>query len=85
MAILSDADRLEIWAEFMQEISGDGDPIAVTKADLRAAFNALDDWLDDNAASANIAIPQPARNALTSAQKARILMHVIRRRFLAGS
>jgi len=53
----------------------------VTKADLRAAFNDLDTFLNDNAAAINTAIPQP----LTTEQKARLLMEVVRRRYLTGA
>ena len=41
MAVLTDEQRKEIWAEFMERLSGDRDPIAgLTKADLRAAVDA---------------------------------------------
>ena len=79
MAVLSDADRQEIWAKWMREnteVSGN-----LTKADLRAAVNAVDVWADSNQASFNTAIPQPARNALTTKQKVRMLMDVVTRRF----
>lgn len=81
MAVLSDADRAAEWAELMRDLSAAGEPCAVTKADLRAALNAADTWVDDNAASFNAAIPQPARGALTASQKARLLMRVVRRRY----
>lgn len=82
MAALPDTDRIAIWADFMRELSSAREPIAVTKADLRAAFNAVDDWVEANAASLNAAIPQPARGALTRQQKARLLTAVVRQRFL---
>lgn len=85
MAVLSDNDRTETWAELMREWSNAREPVSVTKADLRAAVDAIDTWLNDNAASANTAIPQPARGALTTAQKARLLMFVVRRRYLSGA
>lgn len=82
MATLPEADRAAIWAEFMRDLSSAREPIAVTKGDLRAAFNAVDDWVEANAASLNAAIPQPARAALTRQQKARLLQMVVRQRFL---
>jgi len=81
MAVLSDAERFALWAQWMQDNTG---PIAITKAELRAAFNAADQWAEDNAASCNTALPQPARASLTATQKARILTYVIRRRFEIG-
>jgi hypothetical protein len=81
VALLSDSDRAAIWAEFMRD--ADSPFGALTKADLRAAFNAADAWADTNSASFNTALPQPARGVLTAKQKAKLLMYVIARRFLA--
>lgn len=84
MAVLTDPDRIDVWADWMREISAAHEPCSITKPELRAAVNALDQWLSDNAASANAAIPLPARTSLTTAQKARLMMLVIRKRYLAG-
>ena len=84
MATLTDAQRRELWAEYMREISNERELINVTKQDLRAAVDALDEFLHSNAAAINAAIPQPARGQLTAAQKARLLMYVIRQRYLTG-
>lgn len=81
MAVLTDEDRVEIWARFMRENT---EPIAVVKADLRAAFNGADDYLHNNAAGMNTAIPQPARAGLTTSQKAHIYQLVIDLRFRRG-
>jgi hypothetical protein len=81
VAVLSNAERAALWAEFMrttENIAGIG---AVTKADLRAAVDAVDQWCEDNATAFNTAIPQPARGALTSRQKAALLVYVTRRRW----
>jgi len=84
MAILSAADRLAGYQAFVQEFMRLGGTATITKAELRAAFDALDQWLSDNAASANAAIPLPARSALTTQQKALLMQEVIRRRYLSG-
>lgn len=82
MAVLSDTERFNGTADCMRhEIASFG---ALTKADLRAAFNALDDFMNTNASAINTAIPQPARSQLTTAQKARMLNEVVRRRYIAG-
>ena len=78
MAVLADSDRVALWAQWMRDNTG---TISIVKADLRAAVNAIDDWVDANAASFNTAIPQPARANLTVKQKAMLLMYVIKRRF----
>lgn len=84
MAALSDADRRKLWADYMQEISADREPIAITKNDLLAAVNALDTFFSDNAATINQALPQPARSSLTMQQKARLLIFVVRQRYLGN-
>lgn len=78
MAVLGDSERFEVWAQVMRELPMPG----VTKPELRAAVNALDTWLNDNAAAANAALPQPARGVLTVEQKAALLSYVIARRYL---
>jgi len=82
MAVLTDASRREIWAKWMRE---NEDPVSIVKSDLRAAFNALDDFMNTNATAVNNAIPEPAKSSLSTPQKARILMEVIRQRFVKGS
>lgn len=88
MAVLTDADRKDIWASIMrqEEISVKLTP-AVTgllKLELRAAVDAIDQWISDNAASFNAAIPQPARSALSSSQKAAILSYIASKRYKSG-
>lgn len=86
MAVMSAAERAACSAELIREISSaNQNPGAVTKADVRAAVDALDTWLNDNAATINLAIPQPVRAQFSTQQKARLLLAVIRRRFITGA
>lgn len=86
MAVLSDTDRQPLWAEFMRDVSNRREPFgALTKAQLRDAVNALDDYLNTNAAAINAAIPQPARAQLTTPQKALLLQYVVAKRYLTGA
>lgn len=81
MAVLSNADRLAIWGEFMrtaENILGAG---GLTKAELRAAVDAVDQWCDDNTSSFNTAIPLPARTTLSARQKSALLRYVTFRRW----
>lgn len=78
MAELTTEQRRALWAAYMRQ---NDEPCGITKADLRAAVDALDTWLDANAATINQAIPQPARGALTASQKARLLTMVVTARF----
>jgi hypothetical protein len=79
MAVLSDNDRAQINRDFMRECT---EAFAgVLQADLRAAVNGLDDYFDINAAAINLAIPQPARSALTLTQKSLLVRFVIAKRY----
>ena len=79
MAALSDNDRATLHAEFMR-VRDNVLALGITKAELRAALNAADDWADANASSFNTALPQPARGAMTSKQKTLLLSYVILKR-----
>ena len=85
MANMTSEQRAALWTTYMQDISDAREPCAITKQQLRAAVDALDVWLDANAAAINTAIPQPARGSLTAPQKARLLTYVIRQRYLVGA
>jgi hypothetical protein len=79
MAILSTADRAALHGDWMR---ANTIPCgALTKAQLRAAIDAIDQWVDDNATAFNNAIPQPARGALSTKQKAHLLASVVERRW----
>lgn len=81
MALLDEPNRRDAWAAFQREESQEQVPMGLLKADLRAAVDAVDAWVEANAASLNTAIPLPARAALTARQKAKLLMAVVERRF----
>lgn len=77
MAVLPDLDRNRIWRWFMRR---NPEPCAFTKADLRAAVDACDSWIDSNTTSFNTALPQPFRGAATTQQKTLLLCYVAMRR-----
>lgn len=82
MSILSDPDREDVWAQTMRDFSSiREDTGGLNKADLRAAIDATDQWIEDNAAAYNLALPVAARTALTAGQKLRVFMAVANRRF----
>lgn len=83
MAIMSPGDRTDAHSEFMRTPDA-GETFGVTKTDLLAALQAADQWVSDNATSYNAALPQPARNALSAAQKSRLLALVLRWRYQRG-
>lgn len=79
MALLDTTARLRVWAQAMRDPNL-GALGGVTKADLRAAIDSLDDWIEANQAAINQAIPQPARGALTLPQKTLLFCWVAMRR-----
>jgi len=81
MAVLTDTDRFNLWAKYMSDAGSERQGLPLSKVDLRAAVNAIDDWVDTNTAAFNSAIPQPARGALTTKQKANLLLYVVTQRY----
>lgn len=77
---LSEADRQAVSAELQRNWSRLVLPCGITKAQLKAAVDAIDTWCDDNQTSFNTAIPMPARATLSADQKAWLLCYVVRRR-----
>jgi hypothetical protein len=77
VAVLPDLDRNRVYRYFMRQQLGD---VNFTKADLQAAVNAIDTFLESNATAINTAFPQPFRSAATSAQKAAVIGFVAMRR-----
>ena len=66
---LSTEDRQRIWRGFMRYLSNLYQPLALNKSELQDAINATDDWIEDNQASYNQALPAAAQSSLTSPQK----------------
>ncbi len=83
MAALDDTTRQKIHFECMREESAIHADLPLTKAQLRAAVNATDDWIDTNRSSfvsaINAALPSPG--ALTGRQKAKLFLMVASRRY----
>lgn len=77
MAVLPALDRDRIVRWFMRRNT---EPVGITKAQLRAAVDATDDWIDTNAAAFNTALPLAARNALSATQKTILFCWVAMRR-----
>jgi hypothetical protein len=70
MAELPDETRQQIWRGVMRWWSQECETLAgVTKSDLKDAIDATDEWIDDNQANYNQALPDAARTNLTQAQK----------------
>jgi hypothetical protein len=84
VALLDETNRARTWAQYMRSVLGA--PPGVTKADVRAALDATDVWIDSAAAAAapatgfNSALPQPFRGAASSDQKTLLFCYVAMRR-----
>lgn len=75
---LDATSRLRVMAQAMRDWAS-GWP-GLTKADLQAAVNATDDWIEANQTSYNTALPQPFRNTATLAMKTFVFCYVAMRR-----
>jgi hypothetical protein len=82
MPVLSDDIREGIWSDFMQTVPGTIG--ACTKADLRDAVNALDDWITNSAPTLDQGIPEPARSALDPHQKTKMFLLIVEKRYAEG-
>ena len=79
MAVLSSADRAEITASIQR--TGEC-PGGLTKAQLRAVFDAMDDWWEATGQGlVNAAIPQPQRGIMTPRQKAAMFQTMLDKKF----
>lgn len=52
----------------------------VTASEVKAAFDAADDWVDSVQASFNAALPEPFKSTATAEQKALMLVYVVMKR-----
>lgn len=81
MAVMDGEERRRVWAHLMRSIPAEIAPMpAVTKAELRAAVDACDEWITLNAAVFNAALPQPFRAEASAAQKTWLFAMVALRR-----
>ncbi len=70
MADLTNTQRIKCGRAFAQKAYVDLVATAnLTKADIKAAVDATDDWIDDNQASFNTALPNPFKTTATLDQK----------------
>lgn len=85
MATLSEGARREIWRKLMKQWSKDRTPTSLLAVEVKAAVDAVDQWIDDNAVSYNNALPAAAKAAMSAGEKARLLSMVALARFTGGA
>lgn len=76
MPTLPEEDRRRTWAHLMRNFG----TTSLLKADIRAAVDATDTWIENNQASFNSALPQPFRGTATLVQKTLVFCFVAMRR-----
>ena len=76
MAVLSEAERQQVWRGINRYASNIFQEIDIDNVDLRAAIDATDDWIDTNQAGFNSSLPAAAQAGLTAAQKTLIFCAV---------
>jgi hypothetical protein len=76
MAVLDEANRFQVFAHALRLIAFAG----LTKPNVRAALDATDQWIEDNQASFNTALPQPFRGTASTAVKTLLFCYVAMRR-----
>lgn len=81
MAALPDLDRAAVWAQFMARMKPENRAGPMTKADFRAAINAVDAWWSDNAVAVNNVFPTAAKAALTNVEKIGVFAYVALKRY----
>lgn len=82
MVALNATQRGEIRHDYSEVLSQIFEGLALTKAEVLAAVDATDTWIDDNAGAYNTALPLAARTEMTKSQKARLLTVVAEKRFI---
>lgn len=85
MATMTAAQQRDCWADAMERWSADRKSIPATKGVFLNGIEAIDQWISDNAASFNAALPAVLRNNLTTPQKVELFVFVLRSRFLNGT
>ncbi len=78
MADLTNAQRYQIWAEWMRDNT---QGVSITKQQLRTAFNEMDTFIGNNVGNIFDAVSEPAKSALTNRQKAHIFYLIVKTRW----
>jgi hypothetical protein len=81
MAFLDELDRSAVWADFMARMGPVERAGPMTKADFKAAVDAMDAYVANNAAAINAAFPTAARTALTNVEKIGVFAYVALKRY----
>lgn len=84
MAILTDAQRTDVWAAVMQYMSQQGISTALTKSEMAEIVAALDDGIGDSTTMVDMFLGPEFAAALDQPTKFRIFAMVVDRRLREG-
>lgn len=77
MTVLGSTERARVCAQWMRK---NFEACGFTKAQLQAAVDATDDWIEANSASYNSALPVGFRTTASATQKTLLFVYVAMRR-----
>ena len=77
MALLSDAARDTVWAEWMQQ---NREPVGIGKSAVRQAVVDIDTWIEAQLVGALTAMQEPALSGLSNEQKFDLFNRIVRKR-----
>jgi hypothetical protein len=81
MPPLVDDDRKQASRAFIEKVFVQQNQTAIVDtAGLKAAIDAVDDWVDANLTSFNNSLPEPFKSRASVAQKASVLSFVVSKR-----
>lgn len=82
MAVLSTTERQEVADQLMRELSGERNgPGTLTKAEVRTAVDATDQFQEDEAANYNATLSASAQAQLDARQKSHMFRLVSEKRY----
>jgi len=81
MAVLSDVLRDKIRQALEDGWSSKWESVVSGRQAIREAVNAMDDYMNNNAAAINNSLPADAKANLTTSQKALLLTYVVAERY----
>ncbi len=76
MAVLSEGDRIRVLRGMLRYAARQGADPYKLKADVKAAIDDTDDWIETNQASFNTALPEPFGTDASALQKTLLFLGV---------
>ncbi len=81
MALLSEADRQEIFVEIEDALSSENVPVSFGRPDGKLAIDNIDQWTEDKMTEFNNLFPTEVKTSLSTKWKLRVFKAVITKKF----